>query len=179
MEFINTEINGCYLINYKSFKDDRGYFSSPYNKYEFNEGIGYEVNFIQDNLSYSHKNIIRGLHFQKGEFQQSKLVTCTYGNVLDVVVDIRPESSTFGKVVKVELGQDHSRMLFLPRGCAHGFSVLSENAIFQYKVDNVYNKQSEGGIIFNDKTLNINWNVQEDDAIVSEKDKELPSFISL
>lgn len=179
MEFIKTDIDGCYLINYKAFYDDRGYFSVPYNSEVFNNGIGYEVNFIQDNMSYSFKNVIRGLHFQRGEYEQAKLVTCTYGDVLDVAVDIRKDSPTYGNVVSVELGGDYSRMLFVPRGCAHGFSVLSETAIFQYKVDNVYNKESEGGLIFNDETLNINWGVEDYEAIVSEKDKELPTFLSL
>ena len=179
MEFIKTDIDGCYLINYKAFYDDRGYFSVPYNSEVFNNGIGYEVNFIQDNMSYSFKNVIRGLHFQRGEYEQSKLVTCTFGKVLDVAVDIRKDSPTYGNVVRVELGTDYSQMLFVPRGCAHGFSVLSETAIFQYKVDNVYNKESEGGLIFNDETLNINWGVKDYEAIFSEKDKELPTFLSL
>jgi dTDP-4-dehydrorhamnose 3,5-epimerase len=179
MKFIKTEIDGCYLITYKTFHDDRGYFSVPFNRDEFNDGLGYEVNFIQDNMSYSKKNVIRGLHFQTGEFEQAKLVTCTHGRVLDVVVDIRKNSHTFGKVVKLELGLGLERHLFIPRGCAHGFSTLSDSAIFQYKVDNPYNKESEDGIIYNDNVLKINWQVEPEKEIVSEKDKELRRFLSL
>lgn len=179
MKFIKTEIDGCYLITYKTFHDDRGYFSVPFNRDEFNNNLGYEVNFIQDNMSYSKKNVIRGLHFQTGEFEQAKLVTCTHGRVLDVVVDIRKNSHTFGKVVKLELGLGLERHLFIPRGCAHGFSTLSDSAIFQYKVDNPYNKESEDGIIYNDNVLNINWQVEPEKEIVSEKDKELRKFLSL
>jgi dTDP-4-dehydrorhamnose 3,5-epimerase len=179
MKFIKTEIDGCYLITYKTFHDDRGYFSVPFIREEFNNNVGYEVDFIQDNMSFSKKNVIRGLHFQTGEYEQAKLVTCTYGRVLDVVVDIRKNSRTYGKVIKVELGLGLERQLFIPRGCAHGFSVSSEKATFQYKVDNVYNKESEGGIIYNDAVLNINWGVDRGKEIVSQKDLELPSFISL
>lgn len=179
MKFTLTDIDGCFLITYKTFHDNRGYFSVPFNKDEFNEKVGYDVNFVQDNMSYSNKNVIRGLHFQRGEYEQAKLVTCTYGKVLDVVVDIRKDSHTYGNVVRVELGLGLERQLFVPRGCAHGFSVLSENALFQYKVDNYYNKESEGGIIYNDSILNINWGVLKGEEIVSEKDLILPTFISL
>jgi dTDP-4-dehydrorhamnose 3,5-epimerase len=179
MKFIKTEIDGCFLITYKTFHDERGYFGVPFNKDEFNKQLGYDVEFVQDNMSYSNKNVIRGLHFQTGEYEQSKLVTCTLGKVLDVVVDIRKDSYSYGKVIKIELGLGLERQLFIPRGCAHGFSVLSDNAIFQYKVDNVYNKESEGGIIYSDSTLNINWWVEKGKEIVSEKDHQLPTFISL
>lgn len=179
MEFHKTDIEGCYLITFKTFHDDRGYFSVPYFKNEFDKNIGYSVDFIQDNMSVSHQNVIRGLHFQTGNHAQAKLVTCTFGRVLDVVVDIRKNSHTFGKVVKIELGLGLERLLFVPRGCAHGFSVFSEKAIFQYKVDNVYNKESEGGIVYNDKILNINWGIPNGEEIVSTKDQELPSFLSL
>lgn len=179
MNFIKTEIDGCYLITYKTFHDSRGYFGVPFNQKEFNRGIGYDVNFVQDNMSYSYKNVVRGLHFQKGEYEQAKLVTCSFGRVLDVVVDIRKNSLTYGRVVSVELGLGLDRQLFVPRGCAHGFSVLSENAIFQYKVDNEYNKESEGGIIYNDPILNINWGIENGKEIVSDKDMELPNFFSL
>ena len=179
MKLIQTEIDGCYLVTYKTFHDNRGYFGVTFNHDEFNNQVGYDVNFVQDNMSYSYKNVIRGLHFQTGEYEQAKLVTCTFGRVLDVVVDIRKKSHTYGKVVKVELGLGLERHLYIPRGCAHGFSVLSDKAIFQYKVDNVYNKESEGGILYNDSVLNINWNVEKGKEIVSEKDLQLPSFISL
>ena len=179
MKFIKTDIDGCYLITYKTFHDNRGYFSVPFNREEFNDNLGYDVNFVQDNMSYSKKNVIRGLHFQTGEYEQAKLVTCTHGRVLDVVVDIRKDSHTFGNVIKVDLGLGLERHLFVPRGCAHGFSVLSDTAIFQYKVDNPYNKESEGGIIYNDSVLKINWGILKGHEIVSDKDKELPTFISL
>jgi len=179
MKFIKTDIDGCFLITYESFHDERGFFSVPYNKEDFNRNVGYDVEFVQDNMSYSHYGTIRGLHFQKGEYEQAKLVTCTQGRVLDVVVDIRKDSPTYGEVVKVELGWSLNRQLFVPRGCAHGFSVLSTNAIFQYKVDNQYNKESEGGIVYNDETLKIDWKIPETQKRVSDKDLELPSFISL
>jgi dTDP-4-dehydrorhamnose 3,5-epimerase len=178
MNFNKTDIEGCYLITYDTFVDHRGYFAVPYNKNEFDQKLGYEVNFIQDNLSYSHNGTVRGLHFQTGEHEQAKLVNCTQGTVLDVAVDIRKDSPTYGNVVKIELGWTLNRMLFVPRGCAHGFSVLSGMAIFQYKVDNPYNKESESGIIYNDPTLNIDWRLNLTPN-VSEKDLELPTFLSL
>ena len=177
MKFIKTEIEGCYIIEYNTFEDDRGHFGVMFNEDEFNQNVGYDVRFIQDNMSYSHNGVVRGLHFQRGEYAQSKLVTCTQGTVLDVAVDIREDSQTYKNVVKVELGWDKKRLLFVPRGCAHGFSVISPMATFQYKVDNYYNKQSEGGIIYNDPTFNIDWRVNK--PIVSEKDLELPTFLSL
>jgi len=179
MKFEKTDIDGCYVITFKTFHDNRGYFSVPYHRNLFNDELGYSVDFMQENMSYSHKNVIRGLHFQTGEFEQAKLVTCTHGRVLDVAVDIRKNSHTYGKVVKVILGLGFEKMLFIPRGCAHGFSVLSDTAIFQYKVDNEYNKESERGIKYNDPVLNIDWYVNKNDAIVSEKDLILPSFNSL
>lgn len=179
MKFEKTDIDGCYVITFKTFHDDRGYFSIPYSREIFNNEIGYDVDFVQDNMSYSYKNVIRGLHFQTGEYEQAKLVNCTHGKVLDVAVDIRKNSHTYGKVVKVMLGLGFEKMLFIPRGCAHGFSVLSETAIFQYKVDNQYNKESEAGIRYDDPVLNIDWYVEKKNAIVSEKDLILPSFISV
>lgn len=179
MTFEKTDIDGCYIVYFKTFHDDRGYFASTYIQDVFNQKLGYKVNFIQDNMSFSQKNVIRGLHFQKGDFGQAKLVTCTMGKVMDVAVDIRKNSHTFGKVVRVELGLGLERHLFIPRGCAHGFSVLSDMALFQYKVDNHYNKESEGGIIYNDSVLNINWSVDPKESIVSNKDLELPNFLSL
>ena len=179
MKFTKTDIEGCYLITYETYHDDRGYFSVPFNQEVFNKELGETINFIQENQSFSKKNVIRGLHYQSGDFAQSKLVTCAYGKVLDVAVDIRKNSHTFGKVVKIELGLGLNRHLFVPKGCAHGFSVLSDIAIFQYKVDAPYNKESEMGIRYDDSVLNINWYVETKNAIVSEKDLILPSFISL
>lgn len=179
MKFTKTDIEGCYIITYDTFVDNRGYFAVPYNRDIFNENVGYDVNFLQDNMSYSHYGTIRGLHFQSGVFDQSKLVSCTQGRVLDVAVDIRKDSPTYGNVIKVELGWSLNNHLFIPKGCAHGFSVLSTNAIFQYKVDNPYNKMSEGGIVYNDPTLNIDWGIVSGNERVSEKDMELPTFLSL
>lgn len=179
MKFIETNISGCYEVIYDSFVDSRGFFSVTYNKNLFDDNIGYNISFVQDNMSYSHKGTIRGLHYQKGEHSQSKLVTCLKGRVLDVAVDIRKDSPTYGNVVQVELIFGSNKHLFIPKGCAHGFSVLSEDAIFQYKVDNPYNKESEGGIVYNDPTLNINWGINPENINVSEKDLILPTFLSL
>lgn len=179
MRLIETNIIGCYEIIYDTFIDSRGFFGITYNKDVFNKTVGYDVDFIQDNMSYSRKGTIRGLHFQKGDYAQAKLVTCAKGKVIDVAVDIRKDSPTYGNIVKVELAMGLNKHLFIPRGCAHGFSVLSEDAIFQYKVDNIYNKESEGGIVYNDPTLNIDWGVSGKDIIVSEKDSILPNFLSL
>ena len=179
MKFNKTDIEGCYLITYDTFVDHRGYFGVPYNKEIFNHNVGYDVEFVQDNMSYSHLGTIRGLHFQTGQYEQAKLVTCISGRVLDVIVDIRKNSPSYGKVVEVELGQTINKQVFVPRGCAHGFSALSDNTIFQYKVDNPYNKESEGGIIYNDPTLNIDWRVSEYFERISEKDLVLPTFLSL
>ena len=179
MKFNKTDIDGCYVITYDTYVDERGYFGVPYNKDTFNQNVGYEVDFIQDNMSYSHLGTIRGLHFQTGEYEQAKLVTCITGRVLDVIVDIRKDSPSYGKVVEIELGWKQHKQVFVPRGCAHGFSALSDNTIFQYKVDNPYNKESEGGIIYNDPTLNIKWRVSGYLERISEKDLELPTFLSL
>jgi dTDP-4-dehydrorhamnose 3,5-epimerase len=179
MKFNKTDIQGCYIITYDTFVDQRGYFAVPYNKEIFNQNVGYDVEFVQDNMSYSHLGTIRGLHFQTGKYEQSKLVTCTSGRVLDVIVDIRKDSLSYGKVVQVELMSMSNKQVFVPRGCAHGFSALSDNTTFQYKVDNYYNKESEGGIIYNDPTLNIDWKVSDYFKRISEKDLELPTFLSL
>jgi dTDP-4-dehydrorhamnose 3,5-epimerase len=179
MKFNKTDIEGCYVITYDTYVDERGYFAVPYNKDILNSNVGYEVEFVQDNMSYSHLGTIRGLHFQTGEYEQSKLVTCISGRVLDVIVDIRKDSPSYGKVVEVELGWTQNKQVFIPKGCAHGFSALSDNTIFQYKVDNPYNKENEGGIIYNDSTLNIDWKVSDYFKRISEKDLELPTFLSL
>ena len=179
MKFNKTDIEGCYIITYDTFVDHRGYFGVPYNKEIFNHNVGYDVEFVQDNMSYSHLGTIRGLHFQTGEYEQAKLVTCTGGHVLDVIVDIRKNSPSYGKVVEIELISMSNKQVFVPRGCAHGFSALSDNTIVQYKVDNSYNKESEGGIIYNDPTLNIKWRVSGYLERISEKDLVLPTFLSL
>ena len=178
MKIINTPIKDVYIIEPQIFKDERGYFFESYNQAKFEEA-GLHYNFIQDNRSKSVYGTIRGLHFQKGEFSQAKLVRVLQGCVLDVAVDLRPGSETYGQHVAVELSAENNRQLMIPRNFAHGFSVLSETAVFAYKCDNVYNKASEGGINFNDKSLGIDWRIPLDKAILSEKDKVLPMLKDL
>jgi len=171
-----TKLKGCFILEPTVFKDSRGYFFESFNQQKFNESIGLNINFIQDNESFSVNGTLRGLHYQKGEFAQAKLVRVIKGNVLDVAVDIRKESPTFGEHISLELSEENKKQLFIPRGFAHGFIVLSDTAIFSYKCDNFYNKESEGGIIYNDKDLNIDWKLDESELIFSEKDLELPWF---
>lgn len=178
MNIIETDIKDCYIIEWEKYDDDRGHFIVPFNTNEFKKITGIDFNFIQENESFSEENVIRGLHFQKPPYEQSKLVRCLYGSVLDVIVDIRKDSPTYGNVVTVELNRGLNNSVFVPRGCAHGFSTQSR-AIFNYKVDNVYDKKSEGGIIYNDPTLNIDWLLKTNKPIISEKDLELPTFLSL
>lgn len=179
MELIRTPLDGCLVLEPNVFFDKRGSFQEIYQKKQFNQVLGYEVNFVQDNESYSTKGTLRGLHFQKGEFAQAKLVRVTQGTVLDVAVDIRKNSPSFGKYFSIELSAENHRQLFLPRGFAHGFVVLSDSAIFSYKCDNYYNKEAEGGIIFNDPELSINWQLSMDQIQISDKDSKLPQFKSL
>ena len=173
MEIIKTEIEDVVIIEPRVFHDERGYFFESFSQREFEEKVCKTV-FVQDNESKSCYGVVRGLHFQKPPFAQAKLVRCVKGKVLDVAVDIRKSSPTYGKYVAAELSEDNHRMFFIPRGFAHGFSVLSDTAVFQYKCDNYYAPQSEGSIIWNDKDLNINWMIPEKDAILSEKDKHHP-----
>ncbi len=176
MNFIPTPLSGCFVIEPKIFEDDRGYFMESYNQNTFEKGIEQKVHFVQDNQSFSSKGVLRGLHYQTGEHAQAKLVRVIQGEVLDVVVDIRPESSTFGESFSILLSGENQKQLFVPRGFAHGFLVTSEKAMFFYKCDNFYNAPSEGGIIFNDSRLNIDWRFPEDQLIISEKDKILPTL---
>lgn len=178
MEVVKTAIEGVVIIEPRVFGDERGYFFESFNQGEFEEKVG-KVVFVQDNESKSCYGVIRGLHFQKGEHAQSKLVRVVKGTVLDVAVDIRPGSPTFGKLVAVELSADNHRQLFLPRGMAHGFSVLSEEAIFQYKCDNFYCPSAEGAIAWDDPDLAINWRVPPGHIILSEKDKHHPRLREL
>lgn len=171
-----TKLKGCFIIDPRVFQDDRGYFFESYNRQTFNNLIGKPVNFVQDNESFSSRGVIRGLHFQEGEFAQAKLVRVIKGSVLDVAVDIRKDSPTFGQHIAVELTEDNKRQLFVPRGFAHGFSVLSDKAIFSYKCDNFYNKNAEAGIIYNDQSLNIDWKIKPEEAQLSEKDIILPTL---
>lgn len=170
MKFTELEIKGVWLIEPKVFTDERGYFMESFKKELFEQHVG-EVNFIQDNESKSTKGVLRGLHFQKGEYSQAKLVRALKGRVLDVVVDIRKDSLTFGKHVAVELTEDNKRQLYMPRNMAHGFVVLSDEAIFSYKVDNVYSPQHEATLAYNDPTINIDWQLSKNEIILSDKDK--------
>lgn len=173
MNVIETSIKGVYIIEPRVFEDERGYFFESYNQKEFDEKVG-PVRFVQDNESKSSYGVLRGLHFQKGEHSQSKLVRVVEGRVLDVAVDIRKGSPTFGQHVAVELTADNHRMFFIPRGFAHGFSVLSEVAVFQYKCDNLYCPASEGAIAWNDPSLDIDWQIPDGDIILSQKDRHHP-----
>ena len=175
MEVIITGIEGLVIIEPKVFGDERGYFFESFSQREFEEKVG-KVNFVQDNESRSCYGVLRGLHFQVPPYAQAKLVRCVRGKVLDIAVDIRKGSPTYGKHVACELSEDNHRMFFIPRGFAHGFSVLSETAVFQYKCDNYYAPQSEGALQWNDKDLNINWLISEKQVILSEKDKHHTLF---
>lgn len=171
-----THIEGCFIITPKVFGDERGYFFESFNQDIFEKETGISVNFVQDNQSKSSKGVLRGLHFQKGKHAQAKLVRVIKGKVLDVAVDVRPNSKTYGQYVSVILDETNNKQLFVPRGFAHGFLVLEDHTIFSYKCDNFYNKQSEGGIIYNDPALNIDWNFPERELILSEKDLLLPKL---
>lgn len=173
MEFIETAIKGVFIIEPKVFNDARGYFFEAWKKAEYEEKIG-NVDFIQDNESKSSYGVLRGLHYQKGEYSQSKLVRVIKGKVLDVAVDICRSSPTFGQHVMVELSEENKRQFFIPRGFAHGFLVLSEEAIFTYKVDNVYAPKAEAGIRWNDPQLGIEWPIDPKDVVTSEKDLVAP-----
>lgn len=176
MNFIPTKLQGCYIIEPKIIRDERGYFMESFNEKTFQNGVGQAVHFVQDNQSFSTKGVLRGLHYQTGEHAQAKLVRVLQGEVLDVAVDIRPDSPTFGQYESVLLSGENQKQFFVPRGFAHGFLVLSETATFFYKCDNFYNKESEGGIIYNDETININWQFSLEDLIISEKDKVQPTL---
>ena len=175
MNYIQTEIDGVWLIEPKVFFDERGYFMEAFKKEEFEANIG-PVDFVQDNESKSSFGVLRGLHYQKGEHSQAKLVRVIKGEVLDVAVDLRKSSPTFGKHVCVLLSEENKRQFFIPRGFAHGFAVLSDEAIFTYKVDNKYAPQSEASIIYNDATLGIDWPLAESQMLLSPKDKKGTAF---
>lgn len=175
MQFIATKINGVYILEPKVFKDARGYFFESFSKREFEAAIG-KVDFVQDNESCSTKGVIRGLHFQKPPYSQAKLVRCVVGKVLDVAVDLRKDSPTYGEHVAVELSEDNHRQFFIPKGFAHGFEVLSDIAIFQYKCDDYYHPEAEDGIDPFDETLAIDWTTLREEAIISEKDRKHPGL---
>ena len=176
MKFTKTNIEGLVIIEPTVFGDERGYFLETYNEKQFEEFIG-KISFVQDNESKSAKGVLRGLHFQKPPFDQAKLVRCIEGEVLDIAVDIRKKSKTYGKHVAVLLSGVNKRQLFVPRGFAHGFLVLSDTATFVYKVDNTYAPEFDAGIRWNDKELNIKWGMEDSEVIISAKDAELPFFL--
>ena len=173
MEVIKTDIEGLVIIEPKIFRDSRGYFFESFSQREFDQKVR-KINFVQDNESMSSYGVMRGLHFQRPPFAQSKLVRCVKGCVLDVAVDIRKGSPTYGQYVAVELSEDNHRQFFVPRGFAHGFVVLSNTAVFQYKCDNFYAPQSEGGIAWDDPALHIDWRIPADKILLSEKDTKHP-----
>ncbi len=175
MNVIKTDIEGVVIIEPKIFEDSRGYFFESFSQREFEKKVG-KINFVQDNESKSSYGVMRGLHFQKPPYTQSKLVRCVKGSVLDVAVDIREGSPTYGKHVAVELTEDNHRQLFIPKGFAHGFSVLSDTAIFQYKCDEFYHPEADGGINILDESLGIDWRIPMDKAILSEKDAKHPTL---
>ena len=175
MNLIKTTIDDLVLLKSTIFKDHRGYFIESYNQKNINNLIG-NVNFVQDNESESSRGVLRGLHFQKPPYTQSKLVRCLKGSVLDVALDLRKDSKTYGCFKTTLLSEENKNQLFIPKGFAHGFVVLSETAIFSYKVDNYYNPDSESGILWNDPNLKIDWKINKKEIIVSEKDKSLPTI---
>lgn len=179
MRSIETKLKDCYILEPTVFGDSRGYFFESYTKSKFDTLVGQKVDFIQDNQAFSKKGALRGLHFQEGGFAQAKLVRVTQGVVMDVAVDLRPNSESFLQHVTIELSEENKKQLFVPRGFAHGYIVLSDTAVFNYKCDNIYNKASENGIIYNDSDLNINWGLDSEQFIISEKDKVLPTIKQL
>ncbi|MDR3246328.1 MAG: dTDP-4-dehydrorhamnose 3,5-epimerase [Prevotellaceae bacterium] len=178
MQFEEIFIKGAFVLKPNVFGDSRGYFFETFRKQEFDENIG-AVDFVQDNESKSSVGVLRGLHFQKGEYAQAKLVRVITGAVLDVIVDIRLDSPTFGSYFSIELTGENKLQLFLPRGMAHGFVVLENDTVFSYKVDNIYSPENEAGILYNDLNLNIDWRLPESELLLSEKDKNLPTLLDL
>jgi dTDP-4-dehydrorhamnose 3,5-epimerase len=176
MTIETTPLAGCVVLIPRVFNDDRGYFFESFNEKTFNELTGTNTHFVQDNQSFSTKGVLRGLHLQKGEHAQAKLVRVTKGEVLDVAVDLRKGSPTYGKSHAVRLSAQNNHQFFIPRGFAHGFVVLSDEAVFQYKCDNYYNKQAEGGLHYGDPELGIDWILNSDEFLVSEKDEVLPTL---
>ena len=179
MKAIETKLKGCFILEPTVFKDPRGCFFESFNQNKFSELIGQQIKFVQDNESFSSKGVLRGLHFQTGDDAQAKLVRVIKGKVLDVVVDMRKESPTFSKYFSIELSEENKTQLFVPRGFAHGFIVLSETAIFSYKCDNFYNKDSEQGLRYDDPALGIDWKLPSSEFIVSEKDLVLPTLSNI
>ena len=171
MKVTETYLKGCFIVEPQVFGDERGNFFEVFNKKIFEEKTGVEIDFVQDNQSISQRGVLRGLHLQKGEFAQAKLVRGVKGKVLDVAVDFRKDSPTFGKHFSIELSEENNKQLFVPRGFLHGFSTLEDNTIFSYKCDNYYQPDAEDGVIYNDEDLNIDWGIPLDEVILSIKDK--------
>jgi dTDP-4-dehydrorhamnose 3,5-epimerase len=176
MERIETTLQDSFLLKPKLFADERGYFYESYNSKTFETLSGFAIEFVQDNQAKSNKNVLRGLHFQTGDAAQAKLVSVLHGSVLDVIVDLRQNSKSFGKYFSVELSAANKLQLFIPKGFAHGYLVLQDNTEFYYKCDNFYNKEKEGGLIYNDSTLQIDWQQNNKDFIIAPKDLILPAF---
>lgn len=176
MKVSETKLKGCFILEPNKFGDSRGYFFESFNEKTFNSLTGTQTHFVQDNQSYSTRGVLRGLHAQRGEHAQAKLVRVLQGSVIDVAVDARAGSPTFGEHVAIELSDENNLQLFVPRGFLHGFVVLSETATFFYKCDNFYNKESESGVKFDDPKLAIDWKISADELIISDKDAVLPSF---
>lgn len=173
MQITTTPLKDCFIITPTVFEDHRGYFFESFNERRFQELSGIETHFVQDNQAKSNRGILRGLHFQKGDHAQAKLVRILKGKVLDVAVDLREDSPTYRQSFSIELSAENNKQLFIPRGFAHGYSVLEDDTIFFYKCDNFYNKDSEGGIYYADPSLSINWLLDSSEIILSEKDKQL------
>jgi dTDP-4-dehydrorhamnose 3,5-epimerase len=176
MKATETKLKGCFILEPTIFEDSRGYFFESYNENKFESILGYKPIFVQDNQSSSSYGVVRGLHMQEGEFAQAKLVRVLEGAVIDVAIDVRPGSSTFGQHIAVELSAENKKQLFIPKGFLHGFSVISLKAVFFYKCDNFYNKNSENGVSPIDESLDIDWNIPRDQMIISEKDQNASSF---
>ena len=176
MKVKETHLKGCFVLEPTIFGDKRGYFFESFNKEKFKDLTGIKIEFVQDNEAFSNRGVLRGLHFQKGEFAQAKLVRVVKGKVLDVVVDIRPNSKTYGQTYSSILSEENKKQLFIPRGFAHGYAVLEDNTIFVYKCDNFYNQKVESGISYKDPNLNIDWMLSEDEIQLSEKDKKLKNL---
>ena len=179
MKVSETELKGCFIIEPQIFSDERGYFFESFHKEKFQQLTNIEVNFLQDNEAFSNRGIIRGLHFQKGQFAQAKLVRVVKGKVLDVALDIRLGSKTYGKHFSIILSEKNKKQLFIPRGFAHGYAVLEDNTVFSYKCDNYYNKESESGVIYNDSDLLIDWMLKDEEVLLSVKDNKLNPLIKL
>lgn len=179
MNIIKTEIEGIYIIEPQVFGDERGYFFESFNAERFLAQTGIDVTFVQDNESRSKRGVLRGLHFQREPYAQAKLVRVVRGRVLDVAVDIRPESPTFGRYVATELSGDNHRQMFIPKGFAHGYVVLEDDTVFQYKCDEFYHPESEGGIAWNDPQIGIEWPLSESELILSDKDRNRPTLKEL